>query len=113
MPWTQHMSKTWNRPFWYNSETKKSVWVLPEEDKKKMEEAKKEKEKAKAQSETPAPTPREVAREAARRCRYEPRNEFQEYEVTNGFITTTIRARDRHEAMEEMRDMAQSLNPYD
>ena len=110
MTWTQHMSRKWNRPYWHNSETGKSVWILPEEEKKKMEEAKKEKEKAKAQSETPAPMPRE----AARRHIYQRRDdEFQNYEVTNGFISTTIRARDRYEAMEEMRDIAQSLNPYD
>jgi hypothetical protein len=106
MTWTQHMSRQWNRPYWFNSETGKSVWILPEVEKKKMEDAK----KTKAQSETPAPKPRDAVR---RHIHQERDNEYQDYEVTNGFISTTIRARDRYEAMAEMRDIAQSLNPYD
>ena len=110
MTWIQYNSKTWNRPYWFNSETGISVWELPEDEKKKMEEAKKEKEKAKVQSETPAPKPREAVR---RHIHQERDNEYQDYEVTNGFISTTIRASNRYEAMEEMRAIAQSLNPYD
>ena len=48
-----------------------------------------------------------------RRFHHERDNEFQDYEVTNGFISTTIRARDRDEAREEMLAIAQSLNPHD
>ena len=105
MTWIQYNSKTWNRPYWFNSKTGKSVWVLPEEEKKKMEDAKKTKE----QSKTPDP----LHREDARRHIQERDNKYQEYEVTNGFISTKIRARDKYEAMEEMRAIAQSLNPYD
>jgi len=29
--WTEHMSKTHNKPYWYNRVTKKSVWTKPDE----------------------------------------------------------------------------------
>ena len=37
MNWTQHISKTWNRPYWFNSETKKSVWIKPDDEKLQLE----------------------------------------------------------------------------
>ena len=41
-------------------------------------------------------------------------SEFKDYDIVNGNgIFHTIRARDRYDAMEQMRDIAQSLNPYD
>jgi len=33
MTWTQHISKTWNRQYWFNSETGKSVWIKPDKEK--------------------------------------------------------------------------------
>lgn len=48
--WTSHMSKTYNREYWHNRETKKSVWVKPQEvidyeKEKEVEKEKKRKEK--------------------------------------------------------------------
>ena len=48
--WTSHMSKTYNREYWHNRETKKSVWVKPQEvidyeKEKEEQEEKKRKEK--------------------------------------------------------------------
>lgn len=48
--WTSHMSKTYNREYWYNHETKKSVWTKPQEvidyeKEKEVEKEKKRKEK--------------------------------------------------------------------
>lgn len=41
-------------------------------------------------------------------------SEFKDYDIVNGNgIFHTIRARDRYDAMEQMRYIAQSLNPYD
>ena len=40
--------------------------------------------------------------------------EFKSYDIVNGNgISHTISATDRYDAMEQMRDIAQSLNPYD
>ena len=49
---------------------------------------------------------------SSRRHHHEPDNEFQDFAVTNGFISTTIRARDRYEAMEEIQAIRESMNPY-
>lgn len=39
---------------------------------------------------------------------------YKNYDIVNGNgIFTTIRATDKYDAMEQMRDIAQSLNPYD
>lgn len=32
MSWTQHFSETYQRPYFYNSITKKSVWKIPDDD---------------------------------------------------------------------------------
>ena len=29
MTWSKHISKTYNREFWYNSDTKESTWIKP------------------------------------------------------------------------------------
>ena len=37
---TQYMSETYTNPYWYNSNTKKSVWENPKDDSKKEKEKK-------------------------------------------------------------------------
>jgi uncharacterized protein YgiM (DUF1202 family) len=111
MTWTQHMSKTWKRPYWYNSETGKSFWIKPDSEEEKTG-IEKEMEKLKLKSEIEKPDSQITLDTKKREFKIE-NDDFQEYEITNGFITTTIRARDKYDAMEEMRSIAQSLNPYD
>ena len=132
MTWTQHTSKTWNRQYWFNSETKKSVWIKPDNEKKdqlqadiqtstlKLDKSISESSNKKSEEEKEE-TEIEIGIEklklksiSDRRTETKIENDdFRDYKITNGFITTTIRARDKYEAMEEMRSVSQSLNPYD
>ena len=145
MTWTQHISKTWNRKYWFNSETGKSVWIKPDKEKVQSEadmktssfKLEKEKEnqsifeskqkteeeeieigieKLKLKSKSKLEIQKEDRQSTLNTKKTETKienDDFRDYEITNGFITTTIRARDKYEAMEEMRSVAQSLNPYD
>ena len=111
MPWKQYTSRKWNHPYWYNSETGKSVWKKPDE-----EEKKEDNEETLPQPQTRVKQPQtrvtQQTNRSSRRFHHEPDNEFQDYVVTNGFISTTIRARDRDEAMEEIRAIRESMNPH-
>ena len=53
MTWSKHISKTYNREYWYNSETQKSVWEDPNKKVKKQSEIKKSEEKQKERTDTP------------------------------------------------------------
>ena len=114
MPWKQYMSRKWKHPYWHNSKTGKSVWKKPDE-----EEKKEDNEEILPQTQNQVTQPQTQTRSTYqtntydRHFHHERDNEFQDFEVTNGFISTTIRARDRDEAREEMRAIAQSLNPHD
>ncbi len=123
MPWKQYMSRKWKHPYWYNSETRKSVWKKPDEEEKKEDNEETlpptPPRAIQPQTQTRLTNPQTQTRStyqintSDRRFHHERDNEFQDYEVTNGFISTTIRARDRDEAREEMRAIAQSLDPHD
>lgn len=130
MPWKQYMSRKWKHPYWHNSETGESVWKKPDEEEKKEdnEEILPPSRVTNPQPQTRVTNPQTQplvtqpqtqtrstyqTNTSDRRFHHERDNEFQDYEVTNGFISTTIRARDRYEAMEEMQAIRQSLDPHD
>lgn len=123
MPWKQYMSQKWKHPYWHNSETGESVWKKPDEEEKKEDNEEilppTPSRVTQPQTQTRVTNPQTQTRStyqtntSDRRFHHERDNEFQDYEVTNGFISTTIRARDRYEAMEEMQAIRQSLDPHD
>ena len=128
MPWKQYMSRKWKHPYWYNSETRKSVWKKPDEEEKKEETLPQTQTRVtqphaqtrvtQPHAQTRVTQPNAQTRSTYqtntydRRFHHERDNEFQDFEVTNGFISTTIRARDRDEAREEMRTLRESLDPH-
>lgn len=122
MPWKQYTSRKWNHPYWYNSETGKSVWKKPDEEEKKEDNEETlpqtRNQVIQPQTRNQVTQPQTQTRSTYqtntydRRFHHERDNEFQDFEVTNNFISTTIQARDRDEAREEMRALRESLDPY-
>jgi len=107
--WTSHMSETHGQPFFYNSVTKKSVWEIPKYD-SKVKEVKEEKEVKPIITQKP----KYVSSYRNNNSSHWNNDKYEEYAICNGNgISTTIRATDKYDAMEQMRDIAQSLNPYD
>ena len=106
MPWTKHMSRKYKQYYWFNSETNESVWKKPLE---KSNIIKLEINK-----------PKENILKTTKKDNYI-RNDFRDNEDLKEFnicnynnnISRTITATDKYDAMEQMRDLAQSLNPYD
>lgn len=175
MSWTKHLSKRYQKEFWFNQSTGESTWKNPNEstdinikkkstlspepitdsrklrndklkrllieyvrrkkkeesDKKCLEESeknekssniedlsnkvenlkieKKENEKSIVQPEKPKIKPKK-----SYSSYLDNDSEYKNYEFVNGNgIGLTIRATDKYDAMEQARDVAQSLNPYD
>tara|TARA_B110000037_G_C17095364_1_gene495775 strand:+ start:218 stop:604 length:387 start_codon:yes stop_codon:yes gene_type:complete len=94
--WSRYSSaKNKGKYYWHNSETKETIW----ETSKFNNDLKKEK---------PIITKNSIYNTSNHE------DEFTEYAICNGNgMSTTIRAIDKYDAMEQMRDIAQSLNPYD
>ena len=129
--WTKKMSKKQNKNYWINERTGEYSWVdpsmfsdelkpIPKKNEKssdiedlsnevtnlKLEE---KEEKPEIKKEKPPTKPRTSNYSNTYR-----NSEYQDYEICNGMgVYTTISATDKYDAMEQMRDIAQSLNPYD
>ena len=167
MSWTKHLSKRYQKEFWFNQSTGESTWKNPNEStdnnikkksilspepitdsrklrndklkrllieyvrRKKKEKSeknekssniedlsnkvenlkieKKENEKSIVQPEKPKIKPKK-----SYSSYLDNDSEYKNYEFVNGNgIGLTIRATDKYDAMEQARDVAQSLNPYD
>lgn len=133
--WTKKMSKKKNKNYWFNKRTGEYSWVDPSmfsDELKPIQKKEREKnEKSsniedllnevtnlKLEEEEKPPTKPKTntySNVYSNTDRNSDRNsEYQDYEICNGMgIYTTISATDKYDAMEQMRDLAQSLNPYD
>ena len=122
MPWTKHMSRKYKQYYWFNSETNESVWKKPiekpiERQKIIKTETNKLKEKIKIEINKPKENTFKITKKDDDFIGNYFRNneELKEYKICNynNNISGTITAIDKYDAMEQMRDLAQSLNPYD
>jgi hypothetical protein len=117
------MSKEHKIPYWYNSETKKSVWDTSKDNDKWIRyiSTKYAKKSPYWHNSVTNESIWEITKEEKLIIPKNPKykrsycnDEYKEYAICNGNgISTTIRATDKYDAMEQMRDIAQSLNPYD
>ena len=138
--WIKKTKKKLDKNYWFNERTGEYSWVDPSmfsdelkpinekhlKESEKNEKTsdiedlsnkvtnlkieKKEDEKPEVQSEKSKPKPKKSSYSSY----LDNNSEFKSYDIVNGNgIFTTIQATDRYDAMEQMRDIAQSLNPYD
>jgi hypothetical protein len=118
--WTRYISKKQHltekhgieakcdRYYWYNSKTHETIWEISKKEKpiisKKIIISKK----------TIIAKKPIIAKKSTYNNDYHSNDEYKEYNIyNNNGISTTISATDKYDAMEKMRDIAQSLNPHD
>ena len=95
--WTRYRSTTYDgKYYWHNSKTNERIWETS-------------KYNSKLKEKKPI-----IAKKSTSSYRNNDNDEYKEYDICNyNGISTTIRAMNEDDAMEQMRDIAQSLNPYD
>lgn len=126
--WTKKMSNKQNKNYWFNKRTGEYSWVDPSMFSDELKPIQKKNEKLSdiedlsnevtnlklEEKEEKPPTKPKTNTYSNVYSNTDRNSKYQEYEICNGTgIYTTIRATDKYDAMEQMRDLAQSLNPYD
>ena len=120
--WTSHMSKTYNREYWHNRETKKSVWVKPQEvidyEKEKEEQEEKKRKEKEEQRKIWKKREEEFFREHEKRVAAREKAEKESYgmQIVNGNgMSWTIEGGahwTKEDYMEELRNYNQALRDF-